>query len=138
MCSSDLYEGHKVNELKYKEEIDEKGEVKVTTFQWITNIKITQGNAIKIAETGRLRWKIENQGFNRQKNWQADITHACSWNENALKNHYLMQQISDFIKQLYEYYVLQKLGIKKKQKNISPELLTSFEQQLTVEDISTN
>ena len=132
------YEGHKVNELKYKEEIDEKGEVKVTTFQWITNIKITQGNAIKIAETGRLRWKIENQGFNRQKNWQADITHACSWNENALKNHYLMQQISDFIKQLYEYYVLQKLGIKKKQKNISPELLTSFEQQLTVEDISTN
>ena len=25
-------------------------------------------------------------------NWNGDITHACSWNINALKNHYLMQQ----------------------------------------------
>lgn len=129
------YEGHKVNELKYKEETVEKGEVKITTFQWITNIKITQGNALKIAETGRLRWKIENEGFNRQKNWQGDITHACSWNEWALKNHYLIQQISDFMKQLYEYYVLKKLGIKKKQKNISPDLLESFTWQQTAEDI---
>ena len=132
------YEGHKVNELKYREETVKNGEVEIKAFQWITNIKITQENALKIAETGRLRWKIENEGFNRQKNWQGDITHACSWNEKALKNHYLMQQISDFMKQLYEYYVLKKLGIKKKQKNISPELLTSFEHQLTAEDISTN
>lgn len=130
------YEGYKVNELKYKEETVENGEVEITAFQWITNIKITQGNALKIAKTGRLRWKIENEGFNRQKNWQGDITHACSWNEWALKNHYLMQQISDFIKQLYEYYVLKKLGIKKKQKNISPELLESFTWQQTAEDIS--
>ena len=49
-----------------------------------------------------------------------------------------MQQISDFMKQLYEHYVLTKLGIVKKQKDISSELLTSFEQQLTAEDISTN
>ena len=74
-------------------------------------------------------------GFNRQKNWQADITHACSWNEWALKNHYLMQQISDFMKQLYEHYVLKKLGIKKKQKNISSELLESLARQITAEDI---
>lgn len=63
-----------------------------------------------------LRWKKENEGFNRQKNWQTDITHACSWNEQALKNHYLMHQISDFMKQLYEHYVLKQLSIKKKQK----------------------
>ena len=25
-----------------------------------------------MAEAGRKRWKIENEGFNRQKNWQAD------------------------------------------------------------------
>ena len=24
------------------------------------------------------RWKIENQGFNRQKHWQGNIEHACS------------------------------------------------------------
>lgn len=33
---------------------------------------------------------------------------ACSWNEQAQKNHYLMEQIADFIKQLYEYYYLKK------------------------------
>lgn len=129
------YEGHKVNELKYKEETVENGEVVIKAFQWITNIKITKENALKIAETGRLRWKIENEGFNRQKHWQGDITHACSWNERALKNHYLMQQISDFMKQLYEYYVLKKLGIIKKQKNISSDLLESFGWQQTAEDI---
>ena len=129
------YEGHKVNLLKYWEETVEKGEIKVTTFQWITDIEITQKNALKIARTGRQRWKIENEGFNRQKNWLADITHACSWDEWALKNHYLMQQISDFMKQLYEHYALEKLGIKKKQKNISSDLLASLAGQLTEEDI---
>lgn len=60
----------------------------------------------------------------------------CSWNEQAQKNHYLMEQIADFIKQLYEYYYLKKKEIKKLQKNISPELLSSFGQQLTkTEDI---
>jgi len=129
------YEGHKVNLLKYQEEIVKDGEETIKAFQWITSIVITSKNALKIAKTGRLRWKIENEGFNRQKNWQADITHACSWNECALKNHYLMQQISDFMKQLYEHYVLKKLGIIKKQKNISSELLASFEWKPTGEDI---
>ena len=58
----------------------------------------------KIVNAGRNRWKIENQGFNRQKHWRGNIEHACSWNEQAQKNHYLMEQIADFIKQLYEYY----------------------------------
>lgn len=129
------YEGHQVSLLKCREETMKKGEITVTSFQWITNIGITQRNAMKIVAAGRKRWKIENQGFNRQKNWQADITHACSWDEWALKNHYLMQQIPDFMKQLYEYYTLGQLGIKKKQKNISPDLLASLAVQLTGEDI---
>ena len=90
----------------------------------------------KIVKAGRNRWKIENQGFNRQKNWQGNIEHACSWDECAQKNHYLMEQIADFIKQLYEYFFLKKNEIKKPQKNISPELLASFGRQLTeTEDI---
>ena len=54
-----------------------------------------QRNAEKMAETGRTRCKIENEGFNRQKNWQGSITHTCSWDDQAQKNHYLMAQISD-------------------------------------------
>lgn len=101
---------------------------------WITNIEITDRNAEKLLQAGRNRWKIENQGFNRQKRWQGDIEHACSFNERAQKNHYLMEQISDFMKQLYEYFYLQR-NAKKVQKNISSELLASFGRQLTKEDI---
>lgn len=102
-----------------------------TEFAWITDITITKNNARKIVNAGRNRWKIENQGFNRQKHWQGNIEHACSWNEQAQKSHYLMEQIADFIKQLYEYFYLTKNEIKKLQKNISPELLASFGRQLT-------
>ena len=125
------YEGEPVHVLRYREE--KGGEI--TEFQWLSSMKITKGNAEKMAETGRKRWKIENEGFNRQKNWQGSITHTCSWNEQAQKNHYLMAQISDFMKQLYEYYYLKKNGIEKKQKNISSDLLESFAQQITKEDI---
>lgn len=130
------YEDHVVHVLKFYEEKIVKGEIVRTEFQWLSSIRITKKNAEKIAATGRKRWKIENEGFNRQKNWQGDITHACSWNEKAQKNHYLMLQISDFMKQLYEFYYLKQNGIKKKQKNISSDLLQSFGEQTTGEDIS--
>lgn len=131
------YNGRKINVLRYWEEQVKEGGIERTDFQWLTNIKITQKNAEKIARAGRKRWKIENEGFNRQKNWQGDITHACSWNDVAQKNHYLMTQIADVMKQLYEVYYLKKNEIKKKQKNISSDLLESFEQHLTSEDIFT-
>ena len=130
------YEGHSVNVLHYREEKIRGGKPEVTAFQWITSMKITERNAEKMARTGRLRWKIENEGFNRQKNWDGDITHACSHNANALKNHYLMRQISDFVRQLYEWYFLKRKGIKRAIKNISPVLLSSFRRHLTGGDIS--
>lgn len=130
------YNGNPVNMLKFFEEKVVKGETVRTDFQWLTSIRITRNNAEKIAGAGRKRWKIENEGFNRQKNWQGDITHACSHDATAMKNHYLMTQISDMIKQLYEWFCLKISGIKKKQRNISSELLASFGRQLTAEDIS--
>lgn len=125
------------NQIPFKEQdvnliyYVEKKKDKTTEFAWITSIKITKRNAKKIVQAGRNRWKIENQGFNRQKHWQGNIEHACSYNERAQKNHYLMEQIADFIKQLYEYFYLKKNEIKKLQKNISSELLASFGRQLT-------
>ena len=89
-------------------------------------IKPSIETAKKIADAGRGRWKIENQGFNRQKNWDGEIEHMCSWNENAQKNHYLMAQIADFIKQLYEYFYLKKNEIVKTHKKISSDLLNSI------------
>ncbi len=125
------YNGKPVNMLRFWEEKIVKGKTVRTQFQWLTSIRITEKNAEKTASAGRKRWKIENEGFNRQKNWQGDITHACSWDATAMKNHYLMVQTADMVKQLYEWFFLKKKGIKKKQKNISSELLESFGQQIT-------
>ena len=129
------YNDQPVNVLRYSEKKKVEGKDETTEFQWLASLKITRKNAEKLACTGRLRWKIENQGFNRQKNDVGDITHACSWNANALKNHYLITQISDFVRQLYEYFRLEKLGIKRTQKNISSTLLSDFATLLTGEDI---
>ena len=129
------HNGTIVNMVRYWEEKVEKGEIVRTEFQWLTNIRVTKKNAEKIAWAGRKRWKIENEGFNRQKNWQGDITHACSHNANAMKNHYLMTQIADMVKQLYEWFYLKKNEIKKKQKNISSDLLKSLGGHQQPEDI---
>lgn len=122
-----------VNMLTYKEK---KKDGKETSFMWITDITITEKNASKLIMAGRNRWKIENQGFNRQKHWQGNLEHACSWNDQAQKVHYVMEQIADIMKQLYELFCLKKLGIEKPQKDISSELLASFGRQLTAEDIN--
>ena len=133
------YNGKPVNMLKYWEERKEKGEKVRKEYQFLTDIRLTEKNAEKVVEAGRKRWKIENEGFNRQKNWQGDITHACSHHAEAMKNHYLMTQISDMVKQLYEWFVLEAGGIRKKQKNISSDLLKSFGEQKTErEDIRRN
>lgn len=133
-----MFNDFDVNLIYCREKRIKKDEEKETEFAWITSIEITKSNAKKIVSAGRNRWKIENQGFNRQKHWQGNIKHACSWNERAQKNHYLMEQIADFMKQLYEHFFLEKNEIKKLQKNISSELLQSFGRQLTeTEDIYT-
>lgn len=130
-----VYRARMLNVLMQKErKIKNKKEV-TREFKWITNFEITKKNAAKLANAGRLRWKIENQGFNRQKRWQGHLEHACSWNAQAQKNHYLMQQIADFMRQLYEYFYLKKNEIKKTQKNIPSDILKSFGELTRSEDI---
>ncbi len=68
------YKGNPINMLRFWEEKIVKGKTVRTEFQWLTSIRITEKNAEKTACAGRKRWKIENEGFNRQKNWQGDIT----------------------------------------------------------------
>ncbi|WP_022768248.1 transposase [Butyrivibrio sp. NC2007] len=105
------YRERKVNLIRFYEDVVENGKQVHREFQWLTSITITDKNAKKISTAGRTRWKIENQGFNRQKNWAADITHACSHDANAFKKDYLLMQITDIVRQLYEWFCLKKLGI---------------------------
>jgi hypothetical protein len=130
------YRKQEVNMFKFEEVQVRKEETVRVKFQWLTNIEITEKNVYNLAQAGRKRWKIENEGFNTQKNLRYNLEHANSRNWNALKNHYLITQIADIFRQLYIYHYLKKSGIKKTEKNISSDLLVSFGRQLTREDIS--
>jgi hypothetical protein len=51
---------------------------------------------------GRVRWKIENEGFNVQKNGGFALAHAYSQDETAGKIFYFLLQIAHMIFQLVE------------------------------------
>ena len=96
---------------------------------------VTGKNAGEFAGAGRGRWQIENEGFNIQKNIRYDIQHANSEDYNAMKCHYLLTQIADILLQLYEKGSPGLREAKKNIKKISSDLLKSFGERLTGEDI---
>lgn len=115
----------------------EDGETETHEYQWITNIELTGRNLEEMIEAGRGRWKIENEGFNNQKNGIYDIEHLNSRNSNAMKNHYLITQIADMVMQLYLAWSPLIKEINQSIKNTSSRLLESFRQHpVTDEDVS--
>lgn len=75
----------------------------VTKWLWVTNFDINKSNYAYLANKGgRLRWKVENEGFNTQKNGGYNLAHAYSYNFVAMKNFYLLMQIAHIINQLVE------------------------------------
>ena len=72
-------------------------------FVYITNIPQDQNNIIETADRGRLRWKIENEGFNAQKNLGYELEHKFSRvSYFAMQNYYQLLQIAHMINQLVE------------------------------------
>lgn len=85
------YEEHKLNVLECEENIEEKK----TRFVWLTNFLLTKNNVEILANKGgRCRWKIENEGFNMQKNGGYELEHPYSLNNTAIKNYYFLLQIA--------------------------------------------
>ena len=99
-----------VLELK---EFNSSSDKKYTKFVWLTNISINSSNFNIIAKGGRLRWKIENEGFNIQKNRGYNLEHPYSQNEISMKNFYLLLQIAHILSQLIEKGSLLKDKIEK-------------------------
>lgn len=99
---------------------------KTTTFNYISNLNVTNNNIEKIVIMGRKRWKIENEGFNVQKNGTFNISHLCSRNENALKIHYYFIQIAHTIRQLLEYGSILLREMKLKTKKEISSLITNM------------
>lgn len=133
--SVEAYTGKKecMNVLSYGYS-DAKGSLQ--KFTWITNLEIKPRKLNELVMTGRGRWKIENEGFNNQKNGIYDICHLNSHNKAAMKNHYLLTQIADILMQLYLSWnplVKQKIQTIK---NTSSRLLESFRhQRVSDEDV---
>lgn len=86
---------------------------KTTVFNYISDLKINNHNIEEIVKLGRKRWKIENEGFNEQKNGTFCISHLCSRFDNAIKIHYLLIQIAHTIRQLFELGSLVYRDVKK-------------------------
>ena len=125
------------NMYRYWYETEEGGKKERQEFQWITNMELTKRNLEEMIEAGRGRWKIENEGFNNQKNGIYDIEHLNSRDSNAMKNHYLITQIADMIMQIYLSYSPIRKEIGQSIKNTSSWLLESFRRQtVTDEDVS--
>ena len=98
------YGGYKLekitNVIKYYQKEEKTEETR--EYEWITSIKITEKNKKEIVYYGRQRWRIENEGFNMQKNGTFDIERIYSRNYNALKSHYFFIQFAHTIRQLLE------------------------------------
>ena len=75
----------------------------ITTFEYVTNIKTDNENVKAIATCARLRWKIENEGFNEQKCKGYELEHKfCRNSYSGMKNCYTLLQIARAINQSVE------------------------------------
>jgi hypothetical protein len=69
----------------------------------VTNIEPDVENVKKLCAGGRLRWKIENEGFNMQKNNGYEVEHKfCEKSYNGLQNYYTVLQLAHAINQFIE------------------------------------
>jgi hypothetical protein len=93
-------EGRKweLNALKCEETV----EGRTTTFAWLTDLKLTATTVEEVTESGRDEWKIENEGFNAQKNSELNLEHAYSMDPEKLRAYYLLLQIGHLLIQLVE------------------------------------
>jgi hypothetical protein len=72
-------------------------------FVWLTGLPVGRATVEEIAQKGgRYRWKVENEGFNRQKNSGLNLEHVYSMDPEKWKAYYVMLQIAFLLVQLLE------------------------------------
>jgi len=99
------YHGHSLNWIECVEvkRNNKTGEEEQNRFTHISSFKVNSTNCKSLSAEGRLRWKIENEGFNIQKNGGYQLQHKYSrGNLRAIQNYYQCMQIGHLINQLVE------------------------------------
>ncbi len=98
------YQGHRLQWFDCQEVRHVPGEsLEWSRFVSLSDLPVDAGTVAEMVRTGRLRWKIENEGFNTQKNLGYNLQHKysrCSW--KAGKNYYQCVQIAHLLNQLVE------------------------------------
>ena len=90
---------HKVNALLLEESVGQEKQ----QFAWITDLPLRPNTVGAVAaQGGRVRSKIENQGFNLQKNSGLNLEHAYSTEPDVLKAFYYLLQIAHLFLQMFE------------------------------------
>jgi hypothetical protein len=83
---------------------DTQGQSTTIHYKWVTNFTLTTHNVDHLAnQGGRLRWKIENEGFNVQKSSELNLEHPYSQDPTARKVFYLLLQLAHTIFQLMQH-----------------------------------
>lgn len=99
--TDDSRQAHQLHVLECLESKDQTNQH--TKFKWVSNLSISNKNCFEIANNGgRVRWKIENEGFNVQKNGGFGLEHPYSENLVASKVFYYLLQIAHMLMQLVE------------------------------------
>jgi hypothetical protein len=89
------------------------------TFAWLTNISVTDKTVAAIARyAGRDRWKIENSGFNTQKNGGYELEHVYGKRPDLMECYYILLQIAHMIWQLVEKGSLRRKAAEKQGKSV--------------------
>ena len=102
--NSKEHNGYSHNWIQCKEIKTEKsGKQEKARFVHLTSFQIDYENSVEVSVSGRLRWKIEKQGFDQQKNHGYNIEHKyCRKSYRGMKNFYQCCQIAHIINQLVE------------------------------------
>lgn len=133
------YDKFKLDWLEYTKSYANSEEYQAR-FVHITDMRINKNNAFDFSRNGRLRWKIENEGFNTQKNGGYKLQHKYSQkNLYAMKNYYQLLQIAHLIVQLTEKLKTVKQGIIKSGRTIisiwEDMLATMLKDTFIIEDL---
>ncbi len=118
------YEGHPLQVFEYAEAKAE-GD---SHFMFLTNLPLQHKNVLETVKRGRMRWKIENEGFNTQKRQGYYLEHPYSKDYPALKNHYYLIQISHMLAQVMEAWSSLWSGIRQSLEQKHRRLLESLKQ----------
>lgn len=93
------YQGFRVHWYACEEMVGQE----TTRFVYLSSLEMDTYSILELTDCGRLRWKIENEGFDVQKSHDYGLGHQFSRSSMpAMKNYYQLMQIAHLFNQLFE------------------------------------